>query len=298
MSEGVGASASDDMLSKRRKDLFGDCALIEIIHLHDCLRGALNALRKDVNELTDHVQLQKKNDCHFDLVADLERRVAGRFKVIWSVFRAHSSAEDEFIWPALQSKTLGRIRGSPPRQEPGEAVSEEQVLQDSPGSIENDTGDELIEQEAYEEDHADEERMFSEMDALLSNLREALVRQKRSDMESGETLAAAIGGIAQDISERTKLLSQHLMTHLDKEEQQCLPLVIKHLSKSEIHDLVGKIMGKRSADTIAQIMTMAVQNLDESDRMEMVKVSLGCELICQLLVIFRCLTFPPNHFST
>jgi hypothetical protein len=61
------------------------------------------------------------------------------------------------------------------------------------------------------------------------------------------------------------------MAHLEKEEMQCMPLVVKHLSKSEIHDLVGKIMGKRSSDMIAQIMSMAVQNLNEADREEMVK---------------------------
>ena len=38
----------DDMTMKRRKDLIGDCALVEIIHLHDCFRGALNALEKDL----------------------------------------------------------------------------------------------------------------------------------------------------------------------------------------------------------------------------------------------------------
>ena len=40
--------SGDDMTMKRRKDLIGDCALVEIIHLHDCFRGALNALEKDL----------------------------------------------------------------------------------------------------------------------------------------------------------------------------------------------------------------------------------------------------------
>jgi len=30
-------------------------------------------------------------------VEDLERQIAGRFQVIWSIFKAHSAAEDEFI---------------------------------------------------------------------------------------------------------------------------------------------------------------------------------------------------------
>ena len=110
-------------MSRRRK-LFGDCALVEIIHLHDCLRGAIKALEHDVTCLHKSVMLFQEdttnenppgdNSNKTELMSDLERRVTGRFKVIWSVFRAHSSAEDEFIWPALQRKTQGRISGSPP----------------------------------------------------------------------------------------------------------------------------------------------------------------------------------------
>ena len=50
-----------------------------------------------------------------------------------------------------------------------------------------------------------------------------------------------------------------------------MPLVVKHLNKEEIHDLVGKIMGKRSSDQMYNIMTMAVQNLSPEDREEMIR---------------------------
>lgn len=75
-----------------RREVFRDCALIEIIHLHDCLRGAVKALQQDVQALTQSFQrgLSRTSDA---AVADLEGRVFGRFKVIWSVFRAHSTAE-------------------------------------------------------------------------------------------------------------------------------------------------------------------------------------------------------------
>ena len=81
----------------------------------------------------------------------------------------------------------------------------------------------------------------------------------------------SIHHVMKEIHAQTQTLSQHLFSHLAKEEKQCLPLVVKHLSKSEIHDLVGKIMGKRSSDMIAQIMTMAVQNLNQTEREEMVQ---------------------------
>jgi iron-sulfur cluster repair protein YtfE (RIC family) len=255
----------EDPVWKRRKELFGDCALIEIIHLHDCLRGALKALESDVSELAGVVV---KGNVNKQVVADLERRVASRFKVIWSVFRAHSAAEDEFIWPALQSKTQGLIRGSPEYQagEPSDSGS------GHPTGINTGTGaaaagagagagaaktppskekmeDGVVEQEEYEEDHADEERMFSEMDGLLSKLREVLLQGRVPGAGSTDPSPVAVNAMARDVSERTKLLSQHLMIHLEKEETQCLPLVVKHMSKSEIHELVGNIMGKRSAGT-------------------------------------------------
>lgn len=236
-------------VAKRRKELFGDCALVEIIHLHDCLRGALKELQRDVAALSQSIQQDG-----IDNVADLERRVAGRFKVIWSVFRAHSAAEDEFIWPALRSKTGGRA--SSPHVD---AVKTRTIPQEV--EIHGDEGS--VDQEQYEEDHADEERMFRRMDELLTKL--------HSGLHNGILAGSSTTNMVKDIDDLVLSLSKHLYAHLEKEETQCMPLVVKHLTKSEITDLVGQIMGKRSSDTIAQIMTMAVQNLNENDRNEMVK---------------------------
>ena len=99
------AGASGQEPSPRRaKEIFGDCALVEIIHLHDCFRGALKNLEVDVSELCR--EMSSAGSGSETRVSDLERRVAGRFTVIWSVFRAHSAAEDEFIWPALKAKQV------------------------------------------------------------------------------------------------------------------------------------------------------------------------------------------------
>ena len=302
---------------QRRKDLFGDCALVEIIHLHDCLRGALHALEKDLNELSRMV-LSHDNNNATEQMSELESRATARFQVIWSVFRAHSAAEDEFIWPALRLKTQGRIQGGccggggggggctakQDQQQQQQQRTTTSILccggtrSDCCGPNGDPNGscpDELIEQEEYEEDHADEERMFTMMDHLLARLRKGLSfqrrryqqqqqqqKQKQQDvLSSGNTNSASsvvtynhrdsIINTMKEIQSLVKTLNQHLMVHLEKEEKQCMPLVVKHLSKAEIHELVGKIMGKRSSDMIAQILTMAVQNLNETDKEEMVK---------------------------
>ena len=182
-------------------------------------------------------------------VIDLERRVAGRFTVIWSVFRAHSAAEDEFIWPALKAKQVSLPDGacSPchshdgaedtllvqqQQRDRGANPEEEQV---PPQPQHNSTTVHHIEQEEYEEDHADEERMFNSINELLSKLRVELLKGKTND---NTTLLQA----ANMLLDGTKKLMHHLLTHLDKEETHCMPLVAQYLTKSEINDLVGKIM--------------------------------------------------------
>eukprot|EP00535_Pseudo-nitzschia_heimii_P006287 CAMPEP_0197189842 /NCGR_PEP_ID=MMETSP1423-20130617/20482_1 /TAXON_ID=476441 /ORGANISM="Pseudo-nitzschia heimii, Strain UNC1101" /LENGTH=839 /DNA_ID=CAMNT_0042642065 /DNA_START=165 /DNA_END=2682 /DNA_ORIENTATION=+ len=291
-----------------RKDLISDCALVEIIHLHDCLRGALSALEKDLTDLSVMVLSPKNSSTdnsnakgnaittsldesqflqlqqQYQSISELESKATARFQVIWSVFRAHSAAEDEFIWPTLRSKTQGAISGSPcgsPCYNPMDHHH-----QHDHDNLTHHSDDEVVEQEEYEEDHADEERMFTMMDHLLTRLHKGLVQlHKRNSNQhqhhSNRSPSSYNNGMKKNFESITnttkevvslvRTLNQHLMVHLEKEEKQCLPLVVKHLSKSEIHDLVGKIMGKRSSDMIVDILTMAVQNLKEADQEEMVK---------------------------
>eukprot|EP00578_Thalassiosira_sp_NH16_P015735 CAMPEP_0181109112 /NCGR_PEP_ID=MMETSP1071-20121207/18000_1 /TAXON_ID=35127 /ORGANISM="Thalassiosira sp., Strain NH16" /LENGTH=684 /DNA_ID=CAMNT_0023192781 /DNA_START=140 /DNA_END=2195 /DNA_ORIENTATION=- len=291
--------------SRRAKDIFGDCALVEIIHLHDCFRGALKNLEVDVCELCREITAAAgggavRNNNPEGRIIDLERRVAGRFTVIWSVFRAHSAAEDEFIWPALKAKQVAipedgcNCNDSPvdislsqehqPSGQPnalqggGEAVSadNDQQQRDRAQSL----SVQVIEQEEYEEDHADEERMFNSISELLSSLRGELSSRcktsKPMPLGCGESnnatnIGSTLDHTAQMLLEGTRKLMTHLLTHLDKEETHCMPLVAQYLTKAEINDLVGKIMGKRSSELMSQILTMAVQNLNEADRDDMVR---------------------------
>mmetsp|Transcript_23732 Transcript_23732/g.51339 ORF Transcript_23732/g.51339 Transcript_23732/m.51339 type:complete len:834 (+) Transcript_23732:114-2615(+) len=295
---------------RRAKDIFGDCALVEIIHLHDCFRGALKNLEVDVSELCREITAAGEdavyNTNSEGRISDLERRVAGRFTVIWSVFRAHSAAEDEFIWPALKAKQVDIPDSScnceyasfsapalPQPQPAANGVSELQggvaaaAAAAAQGNGEQQQRERAhsitvhkIEQEEYEEDHIDEERMFNSINGLLSNLRDELSNRRKASVSTaasgvGEsntpTKGPSLRHLAQKLLEGTGNLMKHLMTHLDKEETHCMPLVAQYLTKAEINDLVGKIMGKRSSELMSQILTMAVQNLNEADRDDMVR---------------------------
>ena len=231
-----------------RREVFRDCALIEIIHLHDCLRGAVKALEQDVQALAKSLIGAAGADAADAAVADLEGRVFGRFKVIWSVFRAHSTAEDEFIWPALRRKTQqvqvqanGAAAAAVPTSNKIPLDDEEEpAAAPVPRIRSNSNNSNNLVQEEYEEDHADEERMFMEMDSLLTLLKERLNQARATP-----AAASRPSSLANRIMEQTQRLSNHLLRHLEKEELQCMPLVLQHLSKPEIHELVGEIMGVR-----------------------------------------------------
>lgn len=283
--------------SRRAKDLFGDCALVEIIHLHDCFRGALSALEADVSELCKEITIATNvtatPSSDEERIIDLERRVAGRFTVIWSVFRAHSAAEDEFIWPALKAKQVDipnhcacNCDSSVDVQEAGQGVGGAVAGGNNLPPEQRERAHSLtvhcIEQEEYEEDHADEERMFNSINELLSKLRDELSKRRRNIVQNSgkvedeaekteEADNISLQKTAELLLEGTGNLMHHLIAHLDKEETHCMPLVAQYLTKAEINDLVGKIMGKRSSELMSQVLTMAVQHLNDQDRDDMVK---------------------------
>ena len=81
-----------------------DNPMIEIFHLHNCFRNAIQDLQDDCAELerlydSKFVCDEKGYSCcdsedkDLSEVRELEGTIAGRFQVIWSVFAAHSKAE-------------------------------------------------------------------------------------------------------------------------------------------------------------------------------------------------------------
>ena len=82
--------------SRKAKDLFGDCALVEIIHLHDCFRGALKNLEVDVSELCREINTTAsikrdddmsptvvQEDYSDERIVDLERRVGKYYEYVF-----------------------------------------------------------------------------------------------------------------------------------------------------------------------------------------------------------------------
>lgn len=170
-------------------------------------------------------------------------------------------APDEFIWPALKKKLSEKKQTSGDLKDTGPA---QELLSSSIES--HDHSHNHIDQTEYEEDHADEERMFQSLDNLIRQTKEKLTKYDDSGLSRQDmrhTLVALVSS--------TNTMAQHLMKHLGKEEEHCLPLVKAHLNLQEINDLVGNIMGKRSSETMGQILSLAVENLPIKERTQMVQ---------------------------
>lgn len=96
-----------------------------------------------------------------------------------------------------------------------------------------------IDQEEYEEDHADEERMFRCINELLKKLKMHL-----KSFDFSVKVIEEVRTMVSMLSTYTGRMARHLKAHLAKEEESCLPLVEKHLDTREIHDLGECLISK------------------------------------------------------
>lgn len=223
-----------------------DCSLIEMLHLHDCIRTSLQSL---VEEVELFARCMESNASTFSELRLLSRKMYGRFQIIWSVFQAHSSAEDEFLWPAVEA--TGYAPGPKPKND-----SAYQSFQ-----VSSDGG--TAEESSCKKEHAEEQDKFVQIDKLLFKLREMI--------DENKTSLSTLQLLVSELAIQTRSLLRHLARHLDREEQYYIPIVKEKLSVSEINDLIGQIMGRRSATTMANILDLALENLHGAERISMLE---------------------------
>ena len=270
LSKDCGESSCEIPCEQNSNKRFAECALVEIIHLHDCLRGALQQMVIDVNSLvkwsvaasfnksSDENKSSDLSDLH--IASNLEKSIASRFHLIWCVFQAHSGAEDEFIWPALELKLKPISSTSSPQKDDCNQTS-------STGATC------CFGAKEYVEDHAEEEKQFQQVNATLRRLKGSFRFYEAHKTQRSKLSQALfiIGKVISLLKEQIDGLAKHLIQHLLKEETQCLPMLQLHLNKDEIKALVGQIMGKRSAELMGKILDLAVFSLPEDEREDMVQ---------------------------
>jgi len=260
---------------------FSKCPLIEIIHIHQALRNSYKAFVADVELLmpSKSKNFQKSSREMRKILG----RAIGRFKVIHSVFVSHSKAEDEFIWPAMQRKVKEIrerfVRDGAKDEKQGEEVQIESL-------------EKMIKEEEYEDDHDVEEKMLDSLEEALSRVRNFVAIRPEggtagSSVSSGGDSATEQefkdgkfpNGLIEALEELYELAAkshQFLVRHLEKEESQCMPLIQQHFTHSELEDMVGNIMGKRSSDKMREILKISVENLPEGEREDMRDHMVAC----------------------
>ncbi|XP_050375390.1 zinc finger protein BRUTUS-like isoform X2 [Argentina anserina] len=194
------------------------------------------AIRKDLEYLD--IESGKLNDCNETFI----RHFSGRFRLLWGLYRAHSNAEDDIVFPALEAKeTLHNVSHS------------------------------------YTLDHKQEEKLFEDIFSVLSELaqlselmsiRKVSGDSGRSNHDSSEytdTLRKYIE-LATKLQGMCKSIRVTLDQHVFREELELWPLFDKHFSVEEQDKIVGRIIGTTGAEVLQSMLPWVTAALTQEEQ--------------------------------
>ncbi|KAH6815017.1 zinc finger protein-like protein [Perilla frutescens var. frutescens] len=197
------------------------------------------AIRKDLEFLD--FESGKLGDCDETFM----RQFTGRFRLLWGLYRAHSNAEDDIVFPALESKeTLHNVSHS------------------------------------YTLDHKQEEELFEDISsalAELSQLHENL-SAKTAVGNLGESVLGSLNRadclkkyneLATKIQGMCKSIKVTLDHHVLREEVELWPLFDRHFSVEEQDRLVGRIIGTTGAEVLQSMLPWVTSALTQEEQNKM-----------------------------
>ncbi|KAL9262924.1 Zinc finger protein BRUTUS-like protein [Drosera capensis] len=197
------------------------------------------AIRKDLEYLdTESGKLRDADETFL-------RKFCGRFRLLWGLYRAHSNAEDDIVFPALESReTLHNVSHS------------------------------------YTLDHKQEERLFEDISSALSELtflHEGLEGSKctlnlaRSEFSasSGNEVMRKYDELATKLQGMCKSIRVTLDQHVFREELELWPLFGKHFSVDEQDKLVGRIIGTTGAEVLQSMLPWVTSALTQEEQNKM-----------------------------
>ncbi|XP_060675932.1 zinc finger protein BRUTUS isoform X2 [Ziziphus jujuba] len=165
----------------------------------------------------------------------------GRFYLSWVLYRNHSNAEDNILYPALESKQVFHN------------VSSSYVL-----------------------DHEEEERMFQDISTVLSELSRVHGTMMNSDMGTYSSTSTNVGDLVTEFSELASKLkvmckSIRIMVdrHMLREEMELWPLFGTHFSVEEQYKMLGFVLGTTSAEVLQLFLTWVFSALSEDEQTKM-----------------------------
>lgn len=197
------------------------------------------AIRKDLEYLD--VESGRLNDCNDTFL----RQFSGRFRLLWGLYRAHSNAEDDIVFPALESReTLHNVSHS------------------------------------YTLDHKQEEKLFEDISSVLSDLtllHESLNSANRPEESTRINLDSShhndsirkYNELATKLQGMCKSIRVTLDQHVYREELELWPLFDKHFSVEEQDKIVGRIIGTTGAEVLQSMLPWVTSVLTEEEQNKM-----------------------------
>ncbi|KAK1298760.1 hypothetical protein QJS10_CPB14g00381 [Acorus calamus] len=197
------------------------------------------AIRKDLEYLD--VESGKLIGCDDKFL----RQFLGRFRLLWGLYRAHSNAEDEIVFPALESKeTLHNVSHS------------------------------------YTLDHKQEEKLFEDISGVLSDLSQ--LHDGLSSSSCDNTSANYLDSFDDDCIRKHNELATKLQgmcksirvaldQHIFREELELWPLFDKHFSVEEQDRIVGRIIGTTGAEVLQSILPWVTSALTQEEQNRMME---------------------------
>ncbi|KAL0296708.1 UNVERIFIED_CONTAM: Zinc finger protein BRUTUS [Sesamum radiatum] len=197
------------------------------------------AIRKDLEFLD--VESGKLSDCDESFL----RQFSGRFRLLWGLYRAHSNAEDDIVFPALESKeTLHNVSHS------------------------------------YTLDHKQEEELFEDISSALAELTQLHEHLNVKDVagnlsESLSDSSSQVNGLkkynelATKVQGMCKSIRVSLDHHVMREELELWPLFDRYFSVDEQDKLVGRIIGTTGAEVLQSMLPWVTSalTLEEQNKM-------------------------------
>ncbi|KAK9277135.1 hypothetical protein L1049_006674 [Liquidambar formosana] len=191
------------------------------------------AICKDLEYLD--VESGKLNDCDETFL----RQFSGRFRLLWGLYRAHSNAEDDIVFPALESKeTLHNVSHS------------------------------------YTLDHKQEEKLFGDISSALSQLTQ--LHESLHSINLSEDLTSyhndsqrKYNELATKLQSMCKSIRVTLDQHVFREERELWPLFDRHFSVEEQDKIVGRIIGTTGAEVLQSMLPWVTSALTQEEQNKM-----------------------------
>ncbi|XP_061989050.1 zinc finger protein BRUTUS [Rosa rugosa] len=172
------------------------------------------------------------------------RQFIGRFRLLWGLYRAHSNAEDDIVFPALESKeALHNVSHS------------------------------------YTLDHKQEEKLFKDISHVLSELSHLHEIMEKTHMDedlagSSMSFSAANGvnytrnynELATKLQGMCKSIKVTLDHHIFREELELWPLFGKHFTVEEQDKIVGRIIGTTGAEVLQSMLPWVTSALTQDEQ--------------------------------